>query len=57
MKKIYQNPKMKVMKLSATQIICQSVKKADGNAGIGYKGAGNGEACAPGTADWDDWEE
>ena len=48
---------MKLMKLSATQIICDSVKRADGNAGIGYKGAGNGEACAPGTADWDDWEE
>ena len=57
MKKIYFNPMMKLMKLSATQIICQSVTKSKGNAGIGYKGPGNGEACAPGTTDWDDWEE
>ena len=28
-----------------------------GKAGIGYKGGGNGETCAPGTADWNDWEE
>jgi hypothetical protein len=57
MKKIYQNPRMKLMKLSATQIICQSIKRAAGNSDMKYTGSGHGEACAPGTADWDDWEE
>ena len=57
MKKIYFNPMMKLMKLSATQIICQSVTKSKGNSGMKYTGAGSGEACAPGTAEWDDWNE
>ena len=56
-KKIYQNPKMKLMRLSSTQIICQSIKKTNGSGGTpGYGGGGNGEASAP-EMGWDDWEE
>ena len=48
---------MKLMRLSSTQIICQSIKKTNGSGGTpGYGGGGNGEASAP-EMGWDDWEE
>ena len=48
---------MKLMRLSSTQIICQSTKKTNGSGGTpGYGGGGNGEASAP-EMGWDDWEE
>ena len=58
MKKTYQNPKMKLMKLSATRIFMQSsFTKTKGAGGTpSYGGGGSGQGDAP-EMTFDDWEE
>ncbi|MBQ7181583.1 MAG: hypothetical protein IJR87_09865 [Bacteroidaceae bacterium] len=56
MKKEYQKPDMKVVKLLHHSIICQSIRGASGNSGVGYGGGGGGAARAPQHRGWgDEW--
>ena len=59
MKKNYQKPSMKVIKIQHQGIICQSVNGVGGNGGFDLGGGGSGPARARsfGGIDWDDWDE
>ena len=60
MKKNYQKPSMKVIKIQHSGIICGSVRGVEsGDTGIGFGGGGSGPSRARsfGGFDWDDWDE
>ena len=59
MKRVYQKPVLRVVKIQQTHIICASdpVRSVDGgDTGIGYGGGGSGPARARqhGGIDWDE---
>jgi len=59
MKKQYQKPEQRVVKLQHQGLICQSVRGVSGNGDMDYGGGGSGPARARqhGGIDWDDWDE
>ena len=60
MKRVYQRPVLRVVKIHQTHIICASqVNSVSSNADVDYGGGGFGPARARqhGGIDWDDWDE
>ena len=61
MKRVYQKPVLRVVKIQQTHIICASdpVTSVSGNADVDYGGGGFGPARARqhGGIGWDDWDE
>ena len=57
MKKNYQKPTMQVINIEPATMIAQSVTSVNSNAGLQYKGGGNGPARSrDGGGYWDDEE-
>ena len=56
MKKEYMKPTMDVVQMGQMgQLLAGSLDSVDGNAGVGYGGAGTGDPQAPDLVfDWDD---
>ena len=60
MKKNYQKPSMKVIKIQHQGIICTSgtvTNVESGDTGIGFGGGGSGPSRARSFGGWDDWDE
>ena len=58
MKKNYEKPSMKVIKIQQVGIICTSMNDVGGNVGFGFGGGGSGPAKARSHSIWDDdWDE
>ena len=60
MKKIYQRPGMTVVRVQHHSLICQSVNDTLNDAGLHYRGRGNGESRVKGRGDddwYDDWDD
>ena len=61
MKKEYQKPAQRFVRIEQHHIICTSITDTDGNGGLGFDGGGKGPARARGFGglddDWDDWDE
>ena len=51
---------MNVVHIQHQSLICQSVTDAESNAGLKFRGAGNGESRVKGQGDddwYDDWDD
>jgi len=57
MKRVYQKPALRAVKIQQTHIICTSLNNVTGNAGLNYGGSGSGPARARSNSGWDGWDD